>query len=303
MSYWRIGLLLVLGAALPIDTLAQRETTGTSAQPIKQLKPQFPASEFSRGREGWVLLNYTVGDDGIVVDSSIDDSSGSDAFNNAALKAVRDWRFESTEEQELNVLLSFVYEWRRPLYDRKFIIYYTKAHEAIDNGDLDDAQERIDAIRDNDDLTPYELASSFIVEGRVAAERGNQAEQLRCFRRAMLNQGRWVARETYLKLLYAAAVLEIQQQDFASALRDYELLTETRTGRKIAVDLEEPIQAVRALVESDGNVAPPYMAANMEMSIERELRKSSLDEDTRMRSSQEGSYPSRPSTSEPSTRQ
>ena len=303
MSYWRICLLLVLGAAMPIDTLAQRETTGISAQSIEQLKPLFPTSELTRGREGWVLLNYTLGDDGIVVNSSIEDSSGSDAFNNAALKAARDWRFESTEEQELNVLLSFVYERRRPMYDRKFIAYYTKAHEAIDHGDLDDAQERIDAIRDNDDLTPYELASSFIVEGRVAAERGNQAEQLRCFRRAMLNKGRWVARETYLKLLYAAAVLEIQQQDFASALRDYELLTETRTGRKIAADLEEPIQAVRAVVESDGNVAPPYMAANMEMSIERELRRSSLDEDTRMRSSQEGSYPSRPSTSEPSTRQ
>jgi tetratricopeptide (TPR) repeat protein len=227
--------------------------------------------------------------------------NGSDAFNKAALKAVRDWRFESAAEQKSTVLLSFVNERRQLSLSRAFFARNAKVHRSIDNGELDDAQERIEAIRKNNNLSVFELAYSFISEGRVAGERGDKVEQLRCFRRAMLNQGRWLKRENYLKLLHATVVLEMQQQDFASALRDYELLTETSTGRKIAVDLEEPIKAVRAMVESNGNIPPPYMVANMEMSIEQEARAYSGYDDTSIQPDQEGSYPSGSSSSESST--
>jgi TonB family protein len=208
-----------------------------------------------------------VNEDGVVVDPSIEDSSRSEDFNEAALNAVRDWRYEPGEEYKSNVLLTFVYD-RKPIYlSKKFFSRNAKVHKSIDNGDLDDAQERIEEIRNNDDLTAVELAYSFIAEGRIAAARGDQVEQLRCFRRAMINQGHWLERKSYLNLLYATIVLEIQQQDFTSALRDYVFLTETKAGRKIAANLEEPIQAIRALVESDSNIAPPYMVANVEMSI------------------------------------
>jgi hypothetical protein len=227
MSYQKIS--LVLCAVLATDALAETEATNIVAQPIEQPKPEYPASERERSRDGWVVLNYTISDEGFIVDPSIE------------------------------------------------------------------------AIRIDNNLSAFELAYSFITEGRIAGERGDKVEQLRCFRRAMLNQGRWLKRENYLKLLYATVVLEMQQQDFASALRDYELLTETPTGRKIAVDLEEPIQAVRALVESNDNIPPPYMVANMEMSIEHEVRAYSGYDDTRIQPGQEGSYPSGSSTSESST--
>jgi len=271
MSYPKIGLMLVLCVLLAADALAHTNTTSPYAQLIEQPKPEYPASERRRGREGWVVLNYTVNEEGVVVDPSIEDSSGSDAFNAAALEAVQDWHFESAEEQKSNVLLNFVYDQRRLRLSRKFFSRNAKVHKSIDRGKLDDAQERLLAIRDGDDLSAFELAYSSIAEGRIASKRGDQVEQLRCFRRAMLNQGRWLKRDNYLKLLYATVVLAIQQQDFASALRDYALLVETSPGRTIAADLEGSIQAVRALVDGNDNIAPPYMVANMEMTIELEL--------------------------------
>jgi len=263
--------MLVSFAVLAADGPVRADTTNIYAQLIKQPKPEYPLSERISRREGWVVLKFTVSHEGTVVDPGVEDSSGSDAFNAAALNAVRDWRFESAEEQESNLLLNFVYDQRRLRLSREFFTRNAKVHKSIDKGELDDAQERIRAIRDGDDLSAFELAYSFIAEGRVASERGDRVEQLRCFRRAMVNQGRWLKRDNYLKLLYAAVVLEIGQQDFTSALRDYALLTETSTGRKMAADLEEPIQAVRALVEGNGNIAPPYMVANMEMTIEHEV--------------------------------
>jgi hypothetical protein len=49
-SYQRIS--LVLCAVLATDALAETEAVNLYAQPIEQPKPEYPASERERGREG-----------------------------------------------------------------------------------------------------------------------------------------------------------------------------------------------------------------------------------------------------------
>ena len=228
-----------------------------------------------------MVLNFTVSEVGDVVDLSVADSSGSDDFDDAALKAVQNWRFESANEQNSNVLLNFVYEEKRIYLSREFFARNATIHTSIDNGELDDAQERIDAIRSDADLNAFELAYSHITEGRIAGARGDQVGQLRSFRKAIVNHGRWLEISNYHSLLHATVVLEIQQHEFASALRDYELLTDTRSGRKVAAELEEPMKTVRALVEGDSTIAPPYIVANMEMTIEHRGRINDQDNEFR----------------------
>jgi hypothetical protein len=63
-------------------------------------------------------------------------------------------------------------------------------------------------------------------------------------------------------------VLEVQQQDFTSALENYALLTETSPGKKLAEGIEEPMQSLQAMLESGGDFAPPYRVADVEMTIE-----------------------------------
>ena len=121
-------------------------------------------------------------------------------------------------------------------------------------------------------MTAHELAYSLIAEGRIASVRGDKAEQLRCFRRAVINQGHWLEPDKYLMLLRTMVVLEVQLQDYTSALQTFDLLTATRSGRKVAKDLVEPIKTIRAMVEGDGDLAPPWSFASMEMTIEREGR-------------------------------
>jgi TonB family protein len=246
------------------------QTTDALAQLIAQPEPRFPISE--RGREGWAVLDCGISDDGIVVDLSIKDSSGSSAFNAAALEAVREWRFEPAAGRQLSVLLNFVYERSQVHLSRKFIAHIGEVHNSIDEGELDAAIERITAYRDNENMGAYELAYSLIAEGRVASVNGDKAEHLRVFRRAIINDGHWLERDKYRMLLHTIVVLEVQQQEFPSALENYALLIETRPGRKLAEGLEEPMQSLEAMLASGGDFPPAYSVADIEMTIEHKGR-------------------------------
>jgi TonB family protein len=250
---------------------------------IEKPMPDFPMGEQVRGREGWVVVRYTVLNDGTVFSPIVENSSGSESFEKAALDAVREWRYIPGEEQSETVLLNFVYERSQPVVSKKFYFRNERIHKAINKGDYDDAQARIDELRRNDKLTVAELAYSYITEGRIYEEKGDKAGQLQCFRKAMINNGRWLERHDYLKLLRASIVLELQLGDYSSALRDYALLSETGTGQKLAADLEEPIKVLeRMVVDNRVELSNPYVPAEIEVSIEREaLRRPSSTEDIR----------------------
>ena len=69
----RIYLALFLFIGLPTHATEQEVELREHVQIqehlhlIEQPKPEFPKSEFTRGREGWVLLAYDVLEDGTVV--------------------------------------------------------------------------------------------------------------------------------------------------------------------------------------------------------------------------------------------
>lgn len=297
MSRQRISQALVMSAAnlalSPVRLLAANDGAG----PIEQRKPEFPKKELVRGREGWVILRYSISDDGLVIDPSIEESSGSDAFDQAALEAVQGWRYEPSVEKTDNVLLSFIYERKQPSVSRKFYSGNQKLHNAIDRGEYEEAQASIYKMRSDDDLSTFELAYSYIAEGRIYGEKGDKSGQLRCFRRALLNEGRWLPRDDYLKLLHATAILELQLNDFSSAIRDYALLNETAPGRELGASLREPMLTVETMVAERADPDPPYMAANMEVLIRREGRRTGA-RDPMANPSSDNEPPPRP-TAEP----
>ena len=269
-----LALLLFAGLAadaaeVPVD-LREHIQLSEHLHLVEQPIPDFPKSELIRGREGWVLLSYAVLEDGSVFSPAIEASSGSEAFNKAAIEAVSRWRYLPGEAQTDKVLLHFVYERKQPYVSKKFFARDRKVHAAIDKGRLDKAQALIDEMRDKDDLTTVELAYTHIAEGRIFEARGDKEAQLRHFRRAMLNDGRWLGRTDYLKLLHASIILELQLKDYSSALRDYRILTETEVGRKLAADVEEPMTRIAAAVENGAELPPPYSLAALEVFIVRE---------------------------------
>lgn len=271
MSIWLVALIVALGAALPMHALAESPPLLTQVHAGTQPLPLFPPGELRCGREGWVLVDLIVSDEGIVQEARIVDSSGNGAFDEVTLNTLRKWEYPPvTRNMKSRVLVNFEFYRTSPQISRRFFIRYRKAQQAIDNGNLEEAQDLVDKLRHDSRLNVFESAYTNIVSGHLAAERGDRAGQLRQFRHAMLNRGRWLEGRTYRHLLYAVVVLEIQEEDFASALRDYSLLTETALGRELAADLDEPIRMVRSIVDGEHGITPPFMIADQEVSVRRE---------------------------------
>ena len=66
-------------------------STSTLAIPVSRVAPRYPLAMARAGSEGWVQMSFVIAKDGSVIDPIIADSSGSRRFENAALKAVKQW--------------------------------------------------------------------------------------------------------------------------------------------------------------------------------------------------------------------
>ncbi|GEM_PF-2073261 len=233
--------------------------------------PDYPKSELTRHREGWVIVHHAVGRSGLVEGADVFESSGNRAFEKAALDAVRRWRYEPGDARELNVLVNFVFDYPVVELSRKFVSRNAKVHALIDAGDLDGAQDAIERLRKDRNLSPYELAYSRLTEGRVAEARGDARGQLQAFRAAMIDDGRWLTRETYLSCLRAVVALEVDQGDYASAQRDYALLMDSPAGREKGVVLGETMQSVAQWLAATPEENPGlWVVADTTISVERE---------------------------------
>ena len=62
-------------------------------EPLYRALPVYPTSEWKRGREGWVNMEFTVDENGIVRDAEVVESEGAPGFEVSALEALRGFRY------------------------------------------------------------------------------------------------------------------------------------------------------------------------------------------------------------------
>ena len=62
-------------------------------EPLYRALPVYPTSEWKRGREGWVNMEFTVDENGIVRDAEVVESEGGPGFEVSALEAMRGFRY------------------------------------------------------------------------------------------------------------------------------------------------------------------------------------------------------------------
>ncbi|TNE41186.1 MAG: energy transducer TonB [Alphaproteobacteria bacterium] len=67
--------------------------TDADVQPIVRVPPQYPQRAASRGIEGWCLVEFTVTEDGSVIDPVVLDSEPPGTWDNAVKRAVVRWKY------------------------------------------------------------------------------------------------------------------------------------------------------------------------------------------------------------------
>lgn len=81
-------------AKQPQQQEAQPQTVIQNAVLIKQVKPRYPAVAARMRRQGWVVVQFTVGVDGKVRDVSVVGAQPHHVFDRAATNAVSRWEFK-----------------------------------------------------------------------------------------------------------------------------------------------------------------------------------------------------------------
>ena len=290
LSFLRFGLItaaLGLVSACTVMDLEPETQDGAFGQP----NPHYPGSEVSKGHEGWVLVGYSILPSGLVTDVGVLESSGNEAFERETVNALVDWRFPPGDERHQTSLINFEISGMGVQLSRRFMSLNRRAHKHIESGDLEKAEEALAKIRSDDDLNVYDLAYSYIIEARIAGARGDYARQLELFRMAVINEGRWLDRRHYLSTLRAMIIMEIEQQDYVSAVRDFALLTETSVGKERGADLEDLVRSIDEQLQERGINAPPYMASNTSITVKRTLPSQREQIGERPSDSERGAYP------------
>lgn len=85
---------VALAAVIAPVTFSVNRAAAQSAEPtlVHRVPPQYPARALQRGRSGQVTLRFTIDVNGATKDIEVVESSSS-VFEDAAVKALRQWRY------------------------------------------------------------------------------------------------------------------------------------------------------------------------------------------------------------------
>ena len=148
----------LLSALVPTFAVAQEPQsidteTYVPITPIVRVNPVYPTRALQHGNEGWVMLSYVVSATGEVEEPMIEDSSGVEAFELAALGAVRNWRYtpatvngKPVAQSMVKAKIFFALEDAATGVTRDFQTAYRKIRQLLDAGDYAAAKPQLEAL-------------------------------------------------------------------------------------------------------------------------------------------------------------
>jgi TonB family protein len=89
---------------MPVPPAVNRaaDAAGCTGEPLRALSaalPEYPARGWSRGLQGWSIIQFDVENTGAVSNVRIARGVPGGSFDREALRAVRDWRFRPLERE------------------------------------------------------------------------------------------------------------------------------------------------------------------------------------------------------------
>ena len=70
--------------------------------PLVKVAPVYPNNLMSQGKEGWVLVEYALNNEGVVIAPTVVESSPKSEFDKSALTAITKWRYTPKVASALN---------------------------------------------------------------------------------------------------------------------------------------------------------------------------------------------------------
>ena len=239
--------LVLLSASASALVFAQEPQTveGESfvpITPIERMNPSYPTRALQHGNEGWVMLSFVVSETGEVEEPMIEDSSGVEAFEGAALEAISKWRYtpatvngKPVAQSMVKSRILFALEGPAKGVTREFQSSYRKIRDLLDAGDYTAAKPLLDEIETEGRHNLYEDALFWALKyGYLeGVQSGDDAEKLRALELALGHQDdSLLPADTFIAAAQRLYVLQVRAVDFSAARATFERLRDSAYAKR-----------------------------------------------------------------------
>jgi TonB family protein len=252
----------VLVASLALGAGAQQAVpdTETYIEPraLERVNPDYPSSAQMNRREGWVLLSYVVSTEGTVTEPMIEDSSGSEALEQAALRAITSWKYspatnngQPVEHAMTKTRFTFQIEdgaeGATPAAMRKF--YQISRH--MNDGNFAEAEPFVAELEFGGRANLYEDAWFWWIKFVYLQKSGSsdEEEMRKCLRRAIGYEEAYLAPDQYVQAAYSLFVLDARAKDVSAAIATFGKLRDAKPAIRRADNYDWAIETLTPTYE------------------------------------------------------
>jgi len=271
--------ILWLAAGPPVDAVSTREKLETVVQssresvPAKQLErssPRYPAAELRDRKQAWVQIAYCIDESGSTRNVSVLDSVGSRKFEKSAIDTVQKWTFEPalvdgqpTWQSRNQTVISFAIDGNNKGASRNFVRDFRKMNKLIEEEKLKEADELFWQIYETHEMSLYELSKLWSQRVRYEGLGGDMYKLDMALHRATASDGKWIDKESYVRLLGLRVQVELRIGKYHAARRSF---------RKLVKASGEDSEAVLALESTMDKLREMIDGANL-LQIKAEVRR------------------------------
>jgi len=238
------------------EDTAEIQETGTFAVPILHDPPKYPISALRRHIEGWVVVRFSVLEDGTTADIEVVDTNVEDLFEEAAIRAASAWTYrpatrdgKPTTQYNKTARLLFIVKGQDNIVSKQFQNTYKKALLRIKDGDMATAKDLIGKLDATEKRLLAEVCYLDVLKARYFEKEGDKKKANRHVERALVIADDVVSKNIYVYLLKRSVVNNGLLNNYQKSLKRYATLLEV--DRHLAAD--DPIHDFAKRVKQELN--------------------------------------------------
>lgn len=260
-----------------------------AASPVERVNPTYPTTALSEGKEGWVMLSFVISPTGDVTEPMIEDSSGVEDFERAALRAVARWKYkpatqdgEAVEQAMVKTRIHFQLQGGEQGASTRFANKYRHVVRLMDEGDFAGAEPLIADLEFGERANLYEDAWFWWAKYVYLLKSGSAdtEEMRRCLQRAVGYEVEYLTPEQFLAAAERLVVLEARALDYSAAISTFERMRDAKTARraeayeKVIANLQPSYEKMLEVVRGDQVLAVDGKVGEFDYWVHDLLRRS-----------------------------
>lgn len=233
---------LVTARAAAQEAPSVSAETYVKATPVERSAPNYPSEALQAHEEGWVMLSFVISPTGGIEEPMVEDSSGVESLERAALRAVRKWRFSPAmrngvpvEQSMTKTRIVFQLEGGGPPgASASFVRKYRKIADLIDKKDLAAVPPLLDEIEVGGRTNLYEDAwfwwlKYVYLDATKSTDTDGMVDALR---RAIGYEEDYLRPDQFVAAAGQLYALQVHSGDLSSARNTFARLRDSKVARQ-----------------------------------------------------------------------